>query len=142
MFKRLTGLLLFMLCFDVNAQQFDIKKIEVFSDGMVQVPRLSGVEIIVYDLNEITEINKPVHFDGGSLDRSKAMLNQWLASEDYKLYLKQRRYVMQPLVLMSKYGVSKIPAIVFNSGEFAVYGTTDVNMSIKDIQHLMTSNQP
>ena len=144
--KQISRVMVFLLmsCSWVHAEQYVapyIKKIEVFADGMVDVPKLNGVQIIAYDLNEITEINRPVRFNGASREQSMLMLKQWLASPDYQAYSKQRKIVIMPLNLMAKYGVSKVPAIVFNSGEFAVYGTTDVIKSINDVQNLIGGSQ-
>jgi integrating conjugative element protein (TIGR03757 family) len=114
-----------------------VQKIEVFADGAVTVPRYDGVVVIAYDLNEITEMNKAITFKGKSLEESHLMMKQWFESPAYQHFQQQQKIVLEPMNLMAKYGVAKIPAIVFNEGHFAVYGTTDVQKAIRDIEQLM-----
>lgn len=134
--KYLKALIPLLMC-SVMANA-DPVSIEIFADGAVKIPLISNFKIMAYDLNEITYMNqhKPT-FKRQSVEASKAAAFEWLNSKDYENYKQQVIRVNYPMMLISKYQLSKIPAIVFNEGEHVIYGTTDIKLAIVEWTRFM-----
>ena len=116
--------------------------VEIFADGEVLTPLITNMKIIAYDLDEITYMrqNAPT-FNRGSVEASKEAAHQWLNSKDYQSYKQQVMRVQYPLTLISKYQLSKIPAIVFDKGKYVIYGTTDVELALREWKSFSTREQ-
>lgn len=112
--------------------------VEVFADGEIKVPAMNGVTVMAFDLNEVTHMNANApKFKRATVDQAKAAAQQWINSPDFSDYKKQVMRIRLPLMLMSKYQLSKIPAIVFNRGEYVIYGTTDVEVALTEWNRFM-----
>ena len=117
-------------------------RVEIFADGEVLPPTIANMEIIAYDLNEITYMrqNAPT-FKRGSLEASKNAAYEWLNSKDFQSYKQQVMRVQYPLMLISKYKLSKIPAIVFDKGNYVIYGTTDIELALREWSRFMENTK-
>ena len=123
-----------------SALQAENLYVEVVADGEVKVPAVSGITVMAFDLNEVTHMNQHApKFKRATLGQAQEAAQQWINSSDFSDYKKQVMRIRLPLMLMSKYQLSKVPAIVFNRGEYVIYGTTDVELALREWNRFMES---
>ena len=112
----------------VSAQE----SIEVFTVGPTQVDALAGVDVIHYDLSAPARVKKQLApklpaDEKIALVQAKAFF-ETAEGKAYKIAMRDAYRGRQK---MMQYQLSKLPAIVFESGTYVIYGTTDVAQAMR-----------
>ncbi|PUA30392.1 MAG: integrating conjugative element protein [Cellvibrio sp. 79] len=124
---QFTLLLLFSISNIGHAQT----QIEVFTDTPTALGNVSGIEVIHYDLS-IPERIKEKYLPAlpGDIDRAKKIMKTYLASVQGMEFQKAIREAYRGHEKMVQYQLEKIPAVVFNQGQYVVYGITDIQRAL------------
>lgn len=122
-------LMTFLICMSamVNAQV----QVDVFHWGDIKKDsRLPAATIRLFNLNAPTEINRQLpRFTGAQAQAEKAA-GDWVTSSEGKVFTEALRSAYDGHMLARKYKLQKAPAIVFDSGKYVVYGTTDIRHAL------------
>lgn len=110
--------------FQVHAQVL----IEVFTDGPTDLDINTGMNVIHYDLSEPQRIKqeRAPKFPP-DIDAAKRQAQVWFDSPAGLAYQAEMKRAYRGQQLLVSYRLLKTPAIVFDSGKYVVYGTTDIN---------------
>jgi integrating conjugative element protein (TIGR03757 family) len=118
--------------------------IEVFTDKYFTPPVIPGFDIRIYDLSEMTALNRPiVKALPDQMTHEFVKKNIHEISKDFSTSAELKHHVAnivkanKPYELMIRYRVLKIPAIVFE-GAAVVYGTLDVERALNDFYQAIT----
>jgi len=125
---RFNGLL--MICLLAFSCVSHALTIEVFTHNPKSVSRVSGHQVVVHDLSAPDKFQSPT-FSASPARAEKEALN-WLKSSAGQRHISELTYAHRGRVQAIKYGLKKIPAVVFESGTYVVYGTTNVRLALKD----------
>ncbi len=119
--------LLFSVLSSINASALTI---EVFTHNPKSVAQVSGHKLIVHDLSAPEKLKTPTF--SASPKRAEKEALAWLKSSAGQRHVSALRDAHSGQIKAIKYGLKKIPAVVFESGKYAVYGTTNVRSALKD----------
>ena len=112
-------------------------KVEVFLDGNVNPVQLPGIEVVVYDLDEVTRFkNQAKTFRG---EDAEAQARRFIESPAFDAYQNELKRVYTPIMKMVEYQLMKVPAVVFEEGRYVVYGTTDVRQALQDYRNFLAT---
>ena len=127
MCKTLLSMFLIYMSATVNAQV----QVDVFHWGEITTDvRLPGATIRLFNLNKPNEINQHLpRFAGAPVQAEKAAGN-WIQSDEGKAFTEALRTAYDGHMLARKYKLQKAPAIVFDSGKYVVYGSTDIRHAL------------
>lgn len=121
------AIVLFSVLFSVSANALTI---EVFTKHPKSVAKVSGHQVIVHDLSAPEKLQTPTF--SASSNRAEKEALAWLKSSAGQRHVSALRDAHNGQVKAIKYGLKKIPAVVFENGKYAVYGTTNVRSALKD----------
>lgn len=108
----------------VNAQT----QIEIFSDAAIPAENISGVEVIYYDLSEPEKVKaKYLPVLPSDVERATQIFQSFLVSAEGVEFQQVMKEAYRGHQKMVSYQLEKIPAVVFDQGQYVVYGITDVN---------------
>jgi len=125
---RLTGFFVIsLLAFSCVSHALTI---EVFTHNPKSVSRVSGHQVVVHDLSAPEKFQSPT-FSASPARAEKEALN-WLKSSAGQRHISTLRVAHKGHIQAIKYGLKKIPAVVFESGTYVVYGSTNVRLALKD----------
>lgn len=107
-------------------------QIQVFSKlYLLHTPRIKHITIDTYALAIapafIQQFNQRLH--GMNPDKAEPLARAWLMSKQDLL-----KHSFHGGLLAQQYGITKLPAIVFNHGQAMVLGTTDVTFALHQYQ--------
>ena len=107
-------------------------KIEVFTDSPATINTVSGVNIIHFDLSE-SERLKSRALPALPNDEARAMkiIKAFFVSPEGEAFKNDMVIATLGQQKMIRYGLKKIPAVVFDDGRYVIYGTTDVAESMR-----------
>jgi integrating conjugative element protein (TIGR03757 family) len=111
--------------------------IEVFMDGDLTPPELPGFRVMVYDLSELAHLSEPVELTPddpktATPESLEALGRAYAASDAFKHRQGRIKIAAKVYEKLMRYGVTRIPAIVFDEGDSVVYGTTDIALALQD----------
>ena len=109
-------------------------QLEVFTDTPINMPVTPGFNVVVYDLNapKRYETDRSVTITGRSVKEAESKGMDWFRTLDKKKLSKVSQQAFLPLAKAAEYQLPKYPAIVFEEGLYAVYGTLDIQRAIRD----------
>lgn len=125
--KLLAVVLLVVCCVSAHAQV----RVELFVDAPVSLLPIPGVEVAVLDLSAPESAKRefsPKFSPDVRIARSQA--EQFFKTPAGVAYVNRLKEANRGKILSLQYGLQKIPAIVFDEGRYAVYGTTDVAKAV------------
>lgn len=103
-------------------------QIEIFSDVALPVENVSDVNLIYYDLSEPERVKtKYLPVLPPDVDRATQIMKEYLTSAEGLEFQKVIKEAYRGHQKMVAYQLEKIPAVVFDQGQYVVYGITDVN---------------
>lgn len=127
MCRSLLAVFLVYMSTMVNAQVV----VDVFHWGEITKPiRLPDATIRLHNLNAPNEINRQLPRFAGSPVQAEIAAGNWLQSDEGKAFTEALRVAYDAHMLARKYKLQKAPAIVFDSGTYVVYGSTDVRHTL------------
>ncbi len=111
--------------------------IEVFMDGDLTPPDLPGFRVRVYDLSELAHLSEPVVLTPDDPKTAtpqslEALGRAYAASDAFRHRQGRIQIAAKAYEKLMRYGVTRIPAIVFDEGDSVVYGTTDIALALQD----------
>lgn len=132
---------LFLILPSLAIAAIPITKIEVFVELPLVVTGIPNTDITVFDLSRKDAVKATApHFPPNS-ETAQVMAKAWLNSPEGKSYVQNMKAAYAGHSKMIVYGVLKVPAIVFDSGKFVIYGTTDVLQAVKDYDDYMLAHK-
>lgn len=132
---------LFLILPSLAIAAIPITKIEVFVELPLVVTGIPNTDITVFDLSRKDAVKATApHFPPNS-ETAQVMAKAWLNSPEGKSYVQNLKAAYAGHSKMIVYGVLKVPAIVFDSGKFVIYGTTDVMQAVKDYDDYMLAHK-
>lgn len=106
--------------------------IEVFVDKPMSVTNIPNASVAVFDLSLVAEVKKSLpHFSGDQM-QATAQAKTWLDSPAGKNHVESVKAAYVSHEKMVHYQLQKIPAIVFDHGQFVIYGTSDLQQAMED----------
>ena len=127
MYRSLLAVLLVYMSTTVDAQVL----VDVFHWGEITKDmRLPGATIRLHNLNAPNEINRQLPRFAGSPAQAENAAGNWLQSDEGKAFTEALRAAYDGHMLARKYKLQKAPAIVFDSGTYVVYGSTDIRHAL------------
>lgn len=121
-----------LLGFLFSLTSFAQASIEVFVDKPMSVANIPNVSVTVFDLSRVAEVKKSLpHFSGNQM-QATAQAKTWLDSPAGKDHIESVKAAYVGHEKMVHYQLKKIPAIVFDHGQFVIYGTTDLQQAMED----------
>ena len=125
--KSLLTILLIGMSTMVDAQVM----VDVFHWGEItKAVRLPGATIRVHNLNAPNEINRQLPRFAGAPAQAEKAAGNWVQSDEGKAFTEALRTAYDGHMLARKYKLQKAPAIVFDSGKYVVYGSTDIRHAL------------
>ncbi len=128
--------LLLILALALAPQAFALESVEVFTDPALFPVTLgnAGVAVAVHDLSAqqklLDELGQGL--PGSNLALAKEMAANRLDAPGFRQRLAD---ASAGAMLASRYGIAKLPAIVFDRGAAVAYGLTDVSQAIQLYLH-------
>lgn len=108
-----------------------VTRIEVFSEGPVELSRLPYTKITHYDLTEPERVKRQLPRMNTKDERQAAAnAKQWIESSEGQAFAERMRAAYDGHMKAMHYGLEKTPAIVFDRGEYVVYGSTDIRRAL------------
>lgn len=104
--------------------------IEVFTHHPKSVAQVSGHRVVVHDLSAPDKFQSPTF--SASPARAEKEALAWLKSSAGQRHINNMKAAHQGQVKAIKYGLKKTPAVVFEGGQYVVYGTTNVRQALND----------
>ena len=132
---RLAAGILLIPALTLAPQAFALESVEVFTDPALFPVALgnSGVAVEVHDLSAQQKLLDEL---GQGLPGNPSLAKDMAASRLETAGFRQRLAdTTTAALLASRYGITKIPAIVFDRGAAVAYGLTDVNQAVQVYQH-------
>lgn len=110
--------------------------VEVFADAPMALPTIPDTRITLFDLSAPERVQRSLapKLSPNPQDAQRAA-QAFLNSAQGQDFKQQMREAYRGKVLMMEYGLTRIPAIVFDSGKYVVYGTTDIAESVRLYDH-------
>ena len=125
--KSLLTILLIGMSTMVHAQVL----VDVFHWGeLTKEIRLLDATIRVHNLNAPNEINRQLPRFAGTPVQAEKVAGNWVQSDEGKAFTEALRVAYDGHMLARKYKIQKAPAIVFDSGKYVVYGSTDIRHAL------------
>lgn len=129
-------------CFAQNTQELPLpKKIEIFFDKETSVVQdakgaPSGVVIAYYDLTRFKEVNPKINEELAKLPLEAAKVKaRELATSKGVLFgvdvVADAKKAFAGASKLTRYGLTKIPAVVFDNGVSVVYGVADLGQALQ-----------
>lgn len=125
--KLIIVALLLACCAAVHAQV----RVELFVDAPVRLLPIPGVDVAVFDLSAPERAKReysPAFSPDITIARQQA--EQFFKTPNGIAYVNRLKDANHGKILSLQYGLKKIPAIVFDEGRYAVYGTTDIAKAV------------
>jgi len=116
-----------VVLFSAGAQAVTI---EVFTHHPKSVAQVSGHRVVVHDLSAPDKFQSPTF--SASPARAEKEALAWLKSSAGQRHINNMKAAHQGQVKAIKYGLKKTPAVVFEGGQYVVYGTTNVRQALGD----------
>lgn len=140
-----------MLCF-FTGQANAGYQIEIFVDSPVAFKPMPGIETVIYDLSLPEQVNARYlpEFPNDPV-RAEKMAREFFASAKGQEYQAEMKNAYRGQLKVAQYQLKKIPAVVFDSGRYVVYGTHDpvqahslyiVHIQSKESVDSVTSDEP
>ena len=127
MYRSLLAVFLVYMSPTVDAQVF----VDVFHWGEITSEvRLPGTTIHLHNLNAPNEINRKLPRFAGTPVQAEKAAGTWVQSDEGKAFTEALRVAYDGHMLARKYQLQKAPAIVFDSGKYVVYGSTDIRHAL------------
>ncbi|MGM8229187.1 DUF1525 domain-containing protein [Cellvibrio sp. ARAG 10.3] len=127
MCRSLLAVFLIYMSTTVDAQVL----VDVFHWGEItKAIRLPDSTIRLHNLNAPNEINRQLPRFAGSPVQAENAAGNWIQSDEGKAFTEALRVAYDGHMLARKYQLQKAPAIVFDSGKYVVYGSTDVRHAL------------
>lgn len=127
MCRSLLAVFLIYMSTTVDAQVF----VDVFHWGEITKDiRLPGATIRLHNLNAPNEINRQLPRFTGVPAQAEKTAGNWVQSDEGKTFTEALRGAYDGHLLARKYKLQKAPAIVFDSGKYVVYGSTDIRHAL------------
>jgi integrating conjugative element protein (TIGR03757 family) len=114
--------------------------VEVFVDQPFVARSMPNAVITVFDLSRVSALEDETPDFPPDPMVAQVQATAWFDSAAGKQHLLALKAAYVGHEKMVRYGVQKIPAIVFNDGKFAVYGTTDIAQAIRDFDHYVQTH--
>ncbi len=121
------AIVLFSILSSISANALTV---EVFTHNPKSVAKVSGHHVIVHNLSAPDKLKTPTF--SASPNRAEKEALAWLKSSAGQRHVSALRDAHSGQIKAIKYGLKKIPAVVFENGKYAVYGTTSVRSALKD----------
>jgi integrating conjugative element protein (TIGR03757 family) len=115
--------------------------IEVFVDQPVIMPMIPNADITIFDISRAELLQKNTPKFSPDLATAKSQATTWLASSEGKAHIAQLKEAYIAHQKMMAYGIQKIPAIVFERGNFVIYGSTDIKQAVVDYDQFIRANK-
>lgn len=132
---------LFLILPSLASAAIPITKIEVFVELPLVVTGIPNTDITVFDLSRKDALKATAPHFPPNPETAQIMAKAWLNSPEGKSYVQNLKAAYAGHSKMIVYGVLKVPAIVFDSGKFVIYGTTDVVQAVKDYDDYMLTHK-
>ncbi|MGB3610918.1 MAG: DUF1525 domain-containing protein [Cellvibrio sp.] len=127
MYRSLLAVFLVYMSTTVDAQVL----VDVFHWGEITKDmRLPGATIHLHNLNAPNEINRQLPRFAGAPTQAEKGAGNWVQSDEGKAFTEALRVAYDGHMLARKYKIQKAPAIVFDSGKYVVYGSTDIRHAL------------
>lgn len=108
-----------------------VTQIEVFSEGALDLPRLPYTKITHYDLTEPDQVKRQLPKLNAKDEQTAAtQARGWIESPAGQAFTKRMRSAYDGHMKAMQYALKKTPAIVFDQGEYVVYGSTNVRRAL------------
>lgn len=105
--------------------------VDVFHRGEITKEiRLPEATIRLHNLNSPNEINRQLPRFAGAPAQAEKAAGNWVQSDEGKAFTEALRAAYNAHMLARKYKLKKAPAIVFDSGKYVVYGSTDIRHAL------------
>lgn len=128
------GFLSFLLALPIP-QAFALESVEVFTDPALFPVTLGNAGAAV-EVHELSAQQKLLDELGQGLPGNPSLTKEMAMGRLNTTNLRQRLAdTTTATLLASRYGIAKIPAIVFDHGAAVVYGLTDVSQAVQVYQH-------
>jgi|GEM_PF-3856051 len=109
----------------------DVTQIEVFTQGALDLPRLPYTQITHYDLNAPDQVKRQLpRLNAKEETAAAAEATRWIQSPAGQAWTEQMRSAYDGHVKAMNYRLEKTPAIVFDEGEYIVYGSTNIRRAL------------
>lgn len=125
--KKIIGLF-FLICLQANAQT----KIEIFADGPVALARVADTNVTVFDLSLPARLDESAPDFPADPALAEIQAKAWLASPAGKQHIANLKEAYRGQQQLMAYDIRKVPAIVFESGRYVIYGTLDLAVAVRD----------
>jgi integrating conjugative element protein (TIGR03757 family) len=105
--------------------------IELFVDQPVFVESHPGISIKVHDLSAPERLSSEYLPElPADPEKAKPMAMAFLASEKGKEFQSRLKDAHEHKTYLMRYGIQKIPAMVFDEGVAVIYGSTDIEQGL------------
>lgn len=110
--------------------------VEVFSEIPIHHTwRIPNTKITVYDFDQPNRAEKLLPTLSNNQQHAERQFEQWKSTAQGKAAMEQMKASYTPYLKAARYGITKIPAIVFDQGKYVIYGTIDVHDAIREYDH-------
>lgn len=106
--------------------------IEMFVDQPVAIPSIPNTNVVVYDLSKVHRLESNLPRFAADPATSKTLAKKWIASDVGQAHIRSLQDAYRGHEQMVKYSLQKIPAIIFEQGKYAIYGTTDLSLAVRE----------
>jgi integrating conjugative element protein (TIGR03757 family) len=108
-----------------------VTRIEVFSEGPLELPRLPYTDITHYDLTAPQQVKRQLpRLTATDEQTAAAQAKRWIHSPAGQAFSEQMRSAYDGHVKAMHYRLEKTPVIVFDEGEYIVYGSTNIRRAL------------
>ncbi len=119
-----------------TASANSVTMIEVFSEIPINHTwRIPNTNITVYDFDQPNRAEKLLPTLSNNQQHAERQFEQWKTSAQGKAAMERMKASYTPYLKAARYGITKIPAIVFDQGKYVIYGTIDVHDAILEYDH-------
>ena len=127
MYRSLLAVFLIYMSSTIEAQVL----VDVFHWGEItKAIRLPDATIRLHNLNAPNEINRQLPRFTGVPAQAEKTAGNWIQGDEGKAFTEALRVAYDGHMLARKYKIQKAPAIVFDSGKYVVYGSTDIRHAL------------
>lgn len=110
-----------------------VTTVEVFSNSAIYLTNIRDARVYVLDEMEVLDSELSAGLPGNELE-AQSILRQRLHALGAAALARRTKSAAEGIVQAARYGVDRIPAVVFN-GEAVIYGETDIDLARSIFQH-------
>jgi integrating conjugative element protein (TIGR03757 family) len=136
--RTLAACLIMFFMLQTQAQSNAITVIEVFSEHPLDhTYRIPNTHIEFHNFDQPNQAEKLLPVFSNNPDVAEKQFQQWKDSANGKSTMEKMKASYEPYLKAANYGITKIPAIVFDNGKYVIYGTLNVDQAVRDYDHYL-----